>query len=225
MKWITGRNFEEIYRAYLGYMVSGGVSEIMGASFELTNPRANIVHNKVRKFSVEGTEAMFQWILAGESDIALLHGKKSHSEEYDTDLEGRNTAYGPRVAEQLDYIVRELTERPNTRRAVCMILDKDDQAVADAKRLGETKCEYPCMMGVSFMIRDGRLHAYNVLRSNNAVLTVCIDVYLITRFQQELAAILGVPLGSYHHTAISYHILDKDKDIARKIYESYLEEV
>jgi len=225
MNNIKSASFEEIYKSYLGHMVANEVDEIIGASFELTNPLDNIVTNDVRKFSVEGTESMFQWILAGESDISKLHGKKSHAEEYDTDLEGRNTAYGPRVVKQLDYVLRELTRNPATRRAVCMILESDDQTVADALYEGSTKCEYPCMMGVSFMIRDGKLHAYNILRSNNFVLTVCIDVYLVTRMQQEVAKFLDIPLGSYYHTAISAHILPKDAAIARKIYNSYYEEV
>jgi thymidylate synthase len=216
----SGSSFEEIYLNTLKYMVINQLDEIHGYNFMLTNPYDSGVINSVRKFDLIGTEKMFDWILSGSNDISDLVGK-SNSDKFDSEYQGWNACYGPRVVSQIDDVIEELLFNNNTRRANISILMPGDQIIRKAMRENKTKCEYPCVTTINFFIRNGVLNVQNTLRSNNLVTTVCIDVVLITLFQEyvlkELSKHMKIDMGIYLHYAMNGHILEKDREFAKAI--------
>lgn len=214
-------NYEEIYIEKLkAIMKRPEELEIIQDTFVLTDPTNNVVHNKARKFNEPFTLAYANWIAAGETDISKLHHLNENAKKFDNEYKGRFASYGPRFVAQIDHVITELKHNPNSRRACLMILDERDQIIAEGLRKGETHCEYPCTMGLTFFIRDGKLHLQGHMRSNNYVLTVCIDVYLFTTFQQKVAEALGLPLGNYYHSAVSAHVFSHEVPLVRSILKS-----
>jgi hypothetical protein len=76
-------------------------------------------------------------MMSGSSDNRLVVEKypnvarfmeKPKSEDLPANF---NTFYGPRILEQLPHIIKELTEHPDTRRAVISILDSKDLLLLD----------------------------------------------------------------------------------------------
>lgn len=216
---VTATTYEEIYIKKLAMLREFDSLESLQDTFILTNPLNNVVQNSIRKFNKEFTQAYADWIWAGETDISKLHAYNDNAKKFDNEYKGRFASYGPRVVKQVNHVIKELKETPDSRRACVMILDERDQIIADGLRKGETKCEYPCTMGLTFFIRDGQLNLQTHMRSNNYVLTVCIDVYLFTTFQKWVAAALDLPLGNYYHSAVSAHIFENQIVLVDNILE------
>ena len=216
--------YEEIYNQKLLKLWNTPGHVLFGDTFQLDKPgimTGNIVHNEARNFDAGYAETFFQWILSASTDISTMHNAGSETaKKYDIDFDGRCTAYGPRIQQQLPKLVEMLQGYPDSRRACVMILEAEDQSVAMARHLGQTNCEYPCCMGLTFWLSEPdyqRLNVHVTMRSNNYVTTICIDVYLFTRLLQTVADIMGKQLGMYYHHAINAHILPRDMGRAYKI--------
>lgn len=213
--------YEEIYRNNLSELYGTPSQEIFGVKFVLDNALDRVIYNKVRNFDPIGTEHMFQWILSGGRDSKDIIGLKSNAESFPTIYQGWSSAYGPRIVSQLAHVTEELGHDPKSRRACIMVLDSKDTLIAYGKRKGETNIEYPCAVSATYFIRDNALHSYTVMRSNNFVTTINIDVFLFTRLQEVIANRMGYQLGSYGHFAVNAHILEKDRQFAKEILKEY----
>lgn len=206
----------------------GNSSEITQHLFILRDPMAKFTMAPQRNFKFEFAEKFFRWIWEGESDISKLVPTNENAEKYmDKDMTGRNTAYGPRLVEQLKRILDELVRDKHSRRATVLILYPTDSEMLFESFQGLTKQEFPCTIALQFLIRQDKLDLHVLMRSNNAVTTLCYDVYNFTRIQFEVLKALreqglDIKLGSYYHSAVSMHLFDKERPLAEKIVEWYL---
>lgn len=115
-------------------------------------------------------------------------------------------AYGPRVFRQLPEVVRTLVSDPDSRQAGVTIYQPLDGEVP-------TK-DVPCTLSLWYQVRDGRLHASTVMRSQDMVWGVTYDYWMFTHLQRVLAWVLGLPVGEYVHHAHSAHVyVDRDEEI------------
>lgn len=106
--------------------------------------------------------------------------------------------YGPLLAPGVARSVRYLQEDPHTRRA--------------AANLGHTGGDsgYPCTLGLGWVIRDGHLHGFSEMRSQDAWLGLPYDLFMFAALQRTMAAVLGVEPGPMHHRVRSFHIYERD---------------
>jgi thymidylate synthase len=112
-------------------------------------------------------------------------------------------AYGPRIYEQVPNVLVALSRDSETRQAGVQIW-RPDELEHDESR------DVPCTLSLHWEVRDGRLDAFTVMRSNDVFLGVPYDVTMFTRLQLTLAWALGVAVGTYTHTAFSMHIYERD---------------
>lgn len=213
----VSNNFNQIYLSKLAVLLVEPNLEMFHDSFCITDINNNTVKSKLRKFNKEFAQAYTEWILRGETDITKLHYINIHAKEFDSEYRGRFASYGPRIKEQLPYILEELHYNRSSRRACIMILDERDRVFAEGLRTDDTHCEYPCVMAVTFFVRDDKLHCSAILRSNNYILTVNIDVYVLTTIQKKVASLLNLSPGRYYHTSINAHIFPNQKQFALDI--------
>jgi len=218
--------WNEIYHHNLEQVLAAPNSVLYANSFIIEDPYDHRVANP-RSCNYEYTENFFNWILSGSKDISTMHnlptGPGNRAKEFEIDFEGRCTAYGPRILDQLPGVVDMLLNYPSTRRACIMILDAEDQDVALALHKGETKCEYPCNMGMTFWIDEGELHMHTTMRSNNYTSTVCIDVFICCNLLIKVASMVGRSVGKYYHHAVNAHILPRDRSRAIEIMHEHHE--
>ena len=171
---------------------------------------------------------MFDWLISGEPTIPeAFYEANPQAKNYGTLYQAPGdplncVAYGPRVVEQLPYVLQMLhTTRGTTRRACIMILDSGDRHVGAALERGDTNCEYPCTLGFNFRVRHDKLDMAVSMRSNNYTTTVCQDVEVFTLLQQFVATEVGVDIGTYYHHTMSGHILAFQRERAVAILEEY----
>lgn len=102
---------------------------------------------------------------------------------------------------QIESVIAKLKLAPHSRRAQAITW----QVWADID------CDDPtCLQRMWFRIVNGRLDMHLSIRSNDAFKAAFMNMYAFTEVQAYVAARLGVPVGSYVHTADSFHIYGKD---------------
>jgi thymidylate synthase len=129
-----------------------------------------------------------------------------------------NTFYGPRILDQLPYVLKELKEHPDTRRAVISILDSQDLLLLDK----DESLEFPCCDSATFSIRDNKLNVHVHMRSQNMGQVLKLDMYLWGRFTCELATELNIEPGNFTSTVVSAHVFNKDMPYLNSLFQQYI---
>lgn len=126
----------------------------------------------------------------------------------DFEIERGNWAYTyhSRMAEQLDFIIKELRRNPDSRRAVIDVRDWRIDAMSD---------DPACLQHIQFFIRGGALHCKVLFRSNDACKATFMNAFALIMLQKRIADELGVDMGSYTHRANSFHCYEKDFPMLR----------
>ena len=65
------------------------------------------------------------------------------------------------------------------------------------------------------MIRDGKLNLQVVMRSNDAAEATFMNAFAFISLQERVAKNLNVPVGTYTHTANSFHVYSKDFNLLK----------
>ncbi|MDR3552982.1 MAG: thymidylate synthase [Clostridia bacterium] len=108
--------------------------------------------------------------------------------------------YNQRFACQLPFILDELRRNPYSRRATMNIRDFDVDSTNDHPA---------CLQSIGLYIRDGLLHMKITMRSNDAVQATYMNAFGFIALQRRLAGELSVGVGSYTHTAYSFHAYER----------------
>ncbi len=180
-------------------------TEIVAATFDLTNPRARVSRSasRGRLFSALGELC---WYLSGSNrteDIAYYVNYYRQCDEGGVIF----GAYGPRLlsfdgVNQMDYVIRKLRHTPSSRRTVIQLFDHQDVV--------EHHADVPCTCTLQYLLRDGRLSAITYMRSNDVFRGLPHDLFCFTMLQELIARSIGAKLGSYHHMVGSLHMYDQD---------------
>ena len=174
--------------------------EVLGATIILTDPTmcdATWPHRRVNR-NIGIVEAA--QLGSGESvPQRMLKVTKNFAKYMDGEV--MHGVYGPRIRYQMHDAIQKLMNDPGSRQAVVTIWDPayDNRSRKDT----------PCTVSLQFMIRDGRLHMFTNMRSNDAWMGFPYDVMQFCVLQQAVAWCLNVPLGSYHHHAASFHLYEE----------------
>jgi thymidylate synthase len=190
----------------------GDVNEITALTYEVEDLQSYQFKNNTGRLDYEYADTFYRWMIEGCTDSTEILEKYPNTarfvEKPKSDLlpDNFNTFYGPRILEQLPFIVKELEEKPNTRRAVISILDKDDLILLDKNEA----LEFPCCDSATFFIRDGKLNIHLHMRSQNMGQVLKLDMYLWGRFTCELAERLNLQTGKFTSSVVSAHTFVKD---------------
>lgn len=104
------------------------------------------------------------------------------------------------IVDQVARVRALLARSPNTRRAQMITWEPYvDLGAGDP----------PCLQLIQFLLRQGRLNMKVVFRSNDMLMAAGCNMYALIRFQEQMAADLGVEVGWYEHTSNSAHIYHK----------------
>lgn len=159
------------------------------------------------------------WMLAGRNDLPWVAQFNRQMAFYSDD--GGKTqpaAYGHRWRnffglDQLELIVSELTERPNSRRAVLDMWDggsyHDENPGGDLGRAYDGSKDVPCNTHCYFRIDGEGLHMMVCCRSNDAIWGAHgANAVHFSILLEYLAARLNVPMGTMTQVSFNYHLYD-----------------
>ncbi len=189
-------------------------------SYEVKNLDSYKFNNQdLGKLDYDYIETFYDWVISGSTDAQEAFKEYPNVAKFlakpeNTNLpKNFNTFYGPRIVGQKPAIIKELTNNPNSRRAVISIL-KD----SDLDLLGtDEKLEFPCTDSATFIIRDGKLNCHVHMRSQNMVTVVKLDMYMWARFTCEMAKELNVKNGTFSSSIVSAHVFERDQEYLQSI--------
>lgn len=200
-----------LYRQVLGNLTHRSCKEVsprgmlthedIGNHLTLTNPNQNILTLPARKTSYHFMCAEFLWMLSGQNLVGLIEPfNKSITMAADEGQYSFAGAYGPKIIEQVPYVIDTLRKDPDSRQAVLSIWRERPRESRDI----------PCTVAMQFFIREKALEMCVYMRSNDAWLGLPYDVFNFTMLQRFIASCLDVGVGTYHHFVGSLHLYDRD---------------
>ena len=182
----------------------GDTKALFNVGFYITNPLANAIINKERKWNIEYAEAEFQWYLSGDRNITKLgriYGKIPPIWIKMADTNGNvlsNYGWQWQRQNQLTKIIRMLQDNPDTRQA-CI-------SIYDGKEINDYRYDTPCTYAIQFTMLHGKLDMCITMRSNDLWYGFCNDQYCFSELQKMIAKEVGVEVGIYYHFAHNMHL-------------------
>lgn len=176
---------------------------------------------RINRIDYDYAEAFWQFMISGGTDAEEAFKEYPNVAKFiakpksDVLPANFNTFYGPRIVAQLPALLKELKEKPNSRRVVFQILQEQDQALLDS----DESLEYPCTDSVTYYIRDGKLYTHCHMRSQNCAIVMQLDFYLQGKLMEFIANECGVEVGDYTHTMVSAHVFERDFDYVKGFLE------
>ena len=183
-----------------------GTKALFNVGFEIQEPRANAILNSTvkRNWSIEYAEAEWQWYLSGDRNISRLgklYGKVPAIWKRMADAEGNvNSNYGWQWNRngQLDKVIGQLQNNPDTRQAAISIYD--------GKEMRDYSYDTPCTYAVQFTILNNKLNMSVIMRSNDLWYGFCNDQYQFSNLQKLVAHETEHDVGTYYHFAHNLHL-------------------
>ena len=165
------------------------------------NMRKPVLMVPDRSLSYRFMAAEAYWILSGDDRVETIAPYNSRIAEFSDDGETFFGAYGPKIVDQLDYVVSKLMEDQDTRQAGLTIWREKPPVTKDV----------PCTVAAFFSIRSGLLNAHVFMRSSDVWLGVPYDVFNFSMLAHYICAFLNkrgvvVAPGRLFVTAASSHL-------------------
>lgn len=167
-----------------------------------------------RKLHVPFLGGEAYWILSGDDSVAGIAPFNRHITQFSDDGEKFFGAYGPKVVDQLPYVVAKLQEDPDTRQAGLTIWRESPPKTKDV----------PCTIALFFNLRDGLLNTHVFMRSSDAWLGLPYDGFNFTmitcqvlkRLNQNRAREDWLQLGTQYLTMVSSHLYEQHWEVAHQ---------
>ena len=203
------RNANEAYNYFCDKIrrdgiVFAGTRALFNIGFTITNPLANHIENKERKWNVKYAEAEWLWYQTADPSIKKLgeiYGKIPPIWIRMADKHGNvNSNYGWQLTreEQLSKVVNMLKANPDTRQAAVSIYD--------GKEIDRYETDTPCTYAVQFTILDNKLNMCVTMRSNDLWYGFCNDQFCFSEIQRYVAEATDCEVGEYYHFAHNLHL-------------------
>src|SRR5690606_7299134 len=166
--------------------------ELLGVTFQIEDPRDRLTTLGARKWSPSLAVAELSWHLRGDENVDALAFYTPRWREF-ADSYGvvRGSCYGARIftpgnngRSQWDNVRNLLKRDKETRRAVLNFRGEED--------VSSLTNDLSCTNTIQFIARDGKLHAFTSMRSNDAIWGVPYDVFLFTCLQELMALEVGL---------------------------------
>jgi thymidylate synthase len=155
------------------------------------------------------------WIISGSNRTEEIAEYMSGYSKYSDDGTFLRGAYGPKVVDQLSYVVETLKNDNDSRQAYLNIW---------RERPGPSK-DIPCTVGMQFLLRENELNMIATMRSQDVVLGYTYDVFTFSMVAETVRRLLRVEniqanLGRLSVNAGSMHLYSNFYDKAAKWIES-----
>lgn len=159
------------------------------------------------------------WIISGRNDVESIKDYSKAISTFSNDNYHFDGAYGPRVVDQVRYIVDSLAQDINTRQAVLTIWRTNPRASKDI----------PCTVSIQWLIRDGYIYCLDNMRSSDIWLGVPYDIFNFTMLTGYIMLLLkekgiyDLKLGKLYLNAGSQHLYEDNWEKANKLLNNYRE--
>lgn len=223
-QWLSG-SAEQYFRSIFIELCKRGstvaprgqkVIEIENFAYRLP-PYVRFCNFECRKLNINYIKKEFLWYLRGNKFDTSICDEASMWKNLVNGDGSINSNYGQYVfgeRSQFNDVIKTLREDRDSRRASIMIL-------ADHHLAMVTK-DVPCTYALNFRIRENRVNMSVHMRSQDAIFGMGNDAPAFSFIHEMVfnALLENYPelsLGTYHHTADSFHVYERHFDMLGKI--------
>lgn len=199
------KNAQEAFENIYDLIIKDGViySEtkcLFNIGFYMLSPEDNIINTSWRKFKPDYAEQEWQWYLSGNKSANKIAEKAKIWYKCMDKYGFVNSNYGAHWYEgnQLDYVINELKQNPQSRRASISIYN--------AKNRYNFENDTPCTYAINFCIIKNQLCMNVLMRSNDLWYGFANDQYCFSKLQQMIAKELNIKTGWYYHFTNNMHL-------------------
>tara|TARA_R100001463_G_scaffold47672_2_gene96697 strand:+ start:111 stop:857 length:747 start_codon:yes stop_codon:yes gene_type:complete len=185
--------------------------EILGYQtiIDMSNPFLDIPKRNLGK-NFRFAEAA--WILSGDNRVKTIAPYSKMISIFSDDGVRFFGSYGPKIIDQISYVVDTLNKDEQSRQAVINIW---------REKPGPSK-DIPCTCSLQFLIRNKMLHCVATMRSSDAWLGwpydvfnfTCVSIYTLLQLKHLHNKIYAI--GNLTLNAGSQHLYDKNWELARQ---------
>lgn len=194
---------ESLYSAPVYAPRGLATKELLGVSYTVKAGDEYVQH-RARKLSMKYIEAELAWYKKGNRwDTSITE----HAKMWQTCIAkdgGINSNYGQYLFGrdgQLQRVIQQLKQDPDSRRAVAMILGQH--------RLHFAGIDTPCTMSMQFLLRAGAVHCIVTMRSQDAIWGAGNDTPFFGYVRDYVAKALGATPGDLTVFAGSFHVYER----------------
>ena len=172
-----------------------------------------------RKLNYRFMAAEAYWILSGDNKVETIAPYNSRIADFSDDGVVFFGAYGPKIINQLPYVVAKLKDDPMSRQAGINIWRESPPLTKDV----------PCTVSMFFSIRDNKINNHVFMRSSDAWLGVPYDVFNFSMVAHLVCALInqgrGVEYepGTLYLTMASSHLYQRNFEEALSCLKSCTE--
>ena len=207
------KNAQKAFEYYYNFIENNGIGfdgtkALFNVGFYLNNPADNHITTSYRNWNLDYAEAEWQWYLTGDRNIETLgelYGKIpaiwKRMADGDNNVHS-NYGYQWERGYQLDKVVQQLKDNPNTRKAAISIYD--------GKEMQRYRYDTPCTYAVQFTVVNNKLQMCVTMRSNDLWFGFCNDQYCFSELMKVVAERTRYEIGSYFHFAHNLHLYERD---------------
>lgn len=185
---------------------------LFNIGFYIENPMDNAINTSYRKWSKSYADAEWDWYLSKDKSAVEI-AKKAKIWYNCMDENGCvNSNYGYQIdrGKQIEYIINELRNKKESRRA--------SLSIYDGKENETYKKDTPCTYAINFYILNDKLNMSVMMRSNDLWFGFCNDQYCFSNYLKLIAKELRLNIGFYYHFANNLHLYNNflDKSVLYK---------
>lgn len=236
MREIKGKTFAEAYKNLLNEVYNKfefetaprgmNIREIMNCSVTIENPYSNLFKNEVRDLPLKYLKKELALYLSGRNDVEGFAEASKFWKKIANDDGTINSAYGNLIFKMDDTPNKEFSQFAWA--LYSLGTDKDTrQAIMHFNRpMHQYKGvkDFPCTLEMVFHIRDNKLNATTVMRSNDVIKGTTFDIPFFMLVQQLMLNALSkiypdLQMGTYTHIAHSMHLYESDFELVRKMLD------
>jgi thymidylate synthase len=240
MRIFSAETFADVYESILNdllinpeYKVSPRgqlVHEIENGIFKISNPLSCLYENKVRGSQYKYIAGELLWYFSGSNDLDFIKKYSKFWEKLVNEDRSLNSAYGHLIFtkknenkfNQWRWAYRSLIEDKDTRQAIMHFNLPEHQFIGNK--------DFVCTLNLLFQIRDNRLNLTTMMRSNDVILGLPMDIVFFVSLQLQMLKLIKVKypeveLGAYTHIANSLHLYDRNFEIVKNMLAEKFESV
>jgi thymidylate synthase len=213
--WV--KDLEFVYQ-YGNHVSPRGMQVFESIAYQsIVSMKNPVIINDRRKLGYKFMAAEAAWILSGRNDVLTIAPYSKDIAKFSDDGATFFGAYGPKICDQIPYVVAALHNDINTRQAVMTTWRENPPATKDV----------PCTISLQFLVRHNLLHCVASMRSSDLWLG---HPYDIVNFSAVSFAILlqlnnlqddRVELGNLFLTCGSKHIYERNEADVKDVIDKY----
>lgn len=224
--YIEGENITSVYSTLVSTIagrgeLEGKTRDLLGVQLVLTDPdRSLLLIDKNWKWAFQELFDRMSLALGYPEEYANPGQAYPYRSAWKKKLEKEggtfDYAYGDMLEHTLPAAIQILRKQKTTREAIIPVWQYDHTTKQ------KTYNRRPCTLTLHFIIRDGELHCFVNMRTNDVINLLPYDIFHHTFLQKYIAAKLEIPLGHYHHFATHMYYPKKREREGRQFLEKLI---